>query len=224
MKDNEAMRLRAGLMALFDSGVVAHDINHLDRVVRNARLIRASEGEGDLLVIVAAAFLHDFHRLLEKRLGRHVPPTEAEPELREFLRGMDEYDPAQVDMVCAAVNHTERYACSGDEIDGHETSIEARIVRDADMLDALGPIGIARAFMFGGYLREPMWAPGAEQASRFVHGQSASVVHHFYEKLFNLKDEMQTRTGRRIAERKTAYMRSFINDLQGDLIGFSEQH
>ncbi|MGI4815826.1 MAG: HD domain-containing protein [Janthinobacterium lividum] len=94
--------------------------------------------------------------------------------------------------------------------------MEAKIVRDADILDALGAVGIARAFMFGGFLGEPIWTQASIQA-RFVPGKSHSVVAHFFEKLLNLDAEMCTDMGKRLARERCAYMRAFIRQLVVDL-------
>ena len=211
--------LRGELQKTFDESIVAHDIAHLDRVVRNADDICGTEPDADRLVVAIAALLHDFHRVLEKKHRRHVAPEEAEPELRRWMAGSTVVPANAIDNICAAVNFTEYYRCAGHDIEAMAPSLEARIVRDADMLDALGAVGIARAFMFGGYLGEPMWVetdPGS-LGGTFVPGQATSVVHHFHEKLFRLESEMLTHRGKTLARARTDYMRSFMDKLMDDL-------
>ena len=211
--------LREELKRTFDESIVAHDIAHLDRVVRNAADICSHERNADQLVVAIAALLHDFHRVLEKQCRRHVTPEEAEPELRRWMAGSTVVPANAIDTICAAVNFTEYYRCAGHDIDAMAPSLEARIVRDADMLDALGAVGIARAFMFGGYLGEPMWVDTNPDSlgGTFVPGKATSVVHHFHEKLFRLESEMLTHHGKTLARARTDYMRSFIDKLMDDL-------
>ena len=211
--------LRNELTKTFDESIVAHDIAHLDRVVRNAADIWGTEPDADWLVIASAALLHDFHRVLEKQKRRHVAPEEAEPELRRFLEDPAIVPASAIDKICEAVNFTEYYRCAGHDIESMAPSLEARIVRDADMLDALGAVGIARAFMFGGYLGEPMWVETDAESlgGTFVPGKATSVVHHFHEKLFRLESEMLTHHGKSLARAKTDYMRGFMDKLMDDL-------
>lgn len=213
------LALRDELTKTFDESIVAHDIAHLDRVVRNASDLCKTEPTADKLIVSIAALLHDFHRVLEKQYGRHVAPEEAEPALRRLLEESAIVPASSIDKICTAVNFTECYRCAGDDLDAMAPSIEARIVRDADMLDALGAVGIARAFMFGGYLGEPMWVEANPDSpgGTFVPGKTTSVVHHFHEKLFRLESEMLTQHGKVLARAKTEYMRSFIDKLMDDL-------
>lgn len=211
--------LRTQLAKTFDESIVAHDIAHLDRVVRNAADICDTEPNADRLIVAVSALLHDFHRVLEKQHRRHVAPEEAEPELRRWLADSTVVAANAIDDICAAVNFTEYYRCAGHDIESMAPSLEARIVRDADMLDALGAVGVARAFMFGGYLGEPMWVETdpASLGGTFVPGKATSVVHHFHEKLFRLESEMLTDHGKALARARTAYMRSFMDALMDDL-------
>ena len=95
-------------------------------------------------------------------------------------------------------------------------SVEQRIVRDADMLDALDAVGIARAFMFGGRLGEPLWAT-EPISDTFQPGHTASIVHHFHEKLLYLHREMLTDEGRRIAIERTQFMLGYLDALREEL-------
>ncbi len=206
--------LRAKVRAMFGHDVVAHDFAHLERVERNAARLLEIE-TGDPFVIGAACLLHDLHRILERDLGHHFAPEQADAQVRAIL---DEQgvDTQTIDHVCKCIHATERYRCAGDLIDGAAMSPEQRIVRDADMLDALGAVGIARAFMFGGRLGEPLWAP-EPIGERFQHGHTTSVVHHFHEKLLHLHEEMLTDAGRCLALERTRLMRDYLEALRRDL-------
>lgn len=88
------------------------------------------------------------------------------------------------------------------------------------MLDAIGAVGIARAFMFGGYLGEPMWVPderNANDVKMLVHGKTSSVVHHFHEKLLKLEFEMLTDQGQVLAVERANYMRQFLGKLMSEI-------
>jgi uncharacterized protein len=199
--------------------VVAHDVFHLKRVARTARLIYEHEG-GDLTTILAAAHLHDYHRLIEKNIGRHISPDEVEREVLEILERIEEIPPSLHPKICEAINYTEVFRFAGDNLGQRLPSIECKIVRDADMLDALGAVGIARAFMFGGFLGEPMWLPGSgslSPAKKFIPGKTSSVIDHFHEKLFRLEAEMETAYGRQLAKERSAFMRHFIDQLMTEM-------
>lgn len=206
--------VRAHVARQFHAGVVAHDVDHLQRVERNAQALAAAEG-ADADVVRLAALLHDYHRFEEAALGRHVTPEEAQPQVDALLHRCGAAQSTVVH-VAECIAFTERYRCAGDAIDAAGWSIEAKVVRDADMLDALGAVGIARAFMFGGRLGQPMWS-NVEVNDRFVHGRTHSVVHHFHEKLFQLAGEMLTPGGRAMAAQRTRYMRAFIARLTREI-------
>lgn len=203
--------IRKELSGIFISKVTAHDYDHLMRVEKTALRLSESEG-GDRFIVAAASLLHDYHRLIEVDVGHHVSPVEAQPHVEDFLKNFNVKNEI-VDKICKCINFTEHYNCAGDVINRELVSIEERIVRDADMLDALGPIGIARAFMFGGYLGEPIWNKENSISVSFKHGKTSSIVHHFHEKLLKLHLEMLTDTGIAEAKSKTLYMENFLNDL-----------
>ena len=206
--------LTTTVRAMFGADVVAHDFGHLERVQRNA--LRLLEHEpGDHFVVLAACLLHDLHRILERDCGEHVAPAQAEAEVRRLLAA-HAVDEPRVAHICACIDATERYRCAGDGVDATAMSAEQRIVRDADMLDALGAVGIARAFMFGGRLGEPLWV--AEPINEtFQPGHTASIVHHFHEKLLQLHREMLTAEGQRVALQRTQRMREYLDTLRDEL-------
>ncbi len=206
--------LTTTVRAMFGHDVVAHDFAHLERVARNATRLLEIEA-GDRFVVLAACLLHDLHRILERDRGEHVAPEQAEAEVRSLLAAHAVDEPT-VAHICACIDATERYRCAGDVIDASSMSAEQRIVRDADMLDALGAVGIARAFMFGGRLGEPLWV--AEPIhDTFQPGHTASIVHHFHEKLLHLHREMLTDEGRRIAIERTRLMLGYLDALREEL-------
>ena len=206
--------LKLAVGELFDRTVVAHDLGHIERVERNAMQLLDKEG-GNHFIVRTACLMHDFHRIMERDSGCYVAPEEADFEVTRLLVG-HAIERRTVDQVCACIRATEMYRCAGDSVHAPSLSVEQRIVRDADMLDALGAVGIARAFMFGGHLGEPLWVP-TEIRPTFQHGRTASVVHHFFEKLLHLHEEMLTEEGGRIAAERTRYMRAYLDVLKDEL-------
>ncbi len=168
------------ICSLFQGNAGGHDAAHSLRVYRNALLIAEKEGEGDREVIALAALLHDAddHKLFR---------TEDNANARTFL---EEHGVTKIPEILAAVN-----AVSFSQNRGRRpTTPEGRIVQDADRLDAIGAIGIARAFAFGG-----------------EHGRSLdATIRHFGEKLLLLRDGMNTRTGRELAEERHRFMEQFL--------------
>lgn len=207
-------RIRAQVRDDFDSTVVAHDFDHLMRVEHLATWIAESE-QVKVDVVRSAALLHDYHRFLEIKTGSHVSPCVADPLVRVVLSkaGAPEED---VEHICACIEFTERFKCAGDDIRGANPSREAMIVRDADMLDALGAVGIARAMMFGAKLGQPLSSP-RPLSGQFRPGKTNSVIHHFHEKLLCLEAEFMTDAGVKEARRRTDYMRDYLRVLEREL-------
>lgn len=187
-------RVRRVVAADFVGVDPAHDLAHLDRVARLAATIAGREGL-DPCVAALAAYVHDYHRIEEARTGVVVAPTECAHLVRSALgrAGIAEevWGP-----VLAAVDATGRFSFS-DRFTEPARGVAA-CLHDADMLDAMGAIGIARAFVYGGTLGEPIWEPGEALAATYSSGRTSSVVAHFYEKLLHLNGELCTPTGREL--------------------------
>ncbi len=188
-----------GALAGHDSG---HGWSHIERVVRLALHIHDNEKRGDRLTIELGALLHD--------VGDHKFATHDGPaEIRALLGRL------QVDkkVISEVVSINERISFSkGDHTS--TKSDELKIVQDADRLDAMGAIGIARAFNYGGFKGREIYDPrqGFVNPAGFEAGRSGSTatVNHFYEKLLLLKDLMNTRTGIRLAEERHQFMVSYL--------------
>lgn len=203
--------LRTAVSADFDGDGTGHDLSHLDRVFGLAEGLRQHEG-GDALVLGAACYVHDYHRVLERRTDFTVRVSrEAVEEQIAAVLDRVTFPVELVPSVCECVAFTDRYSFAGHELAA--PSIEARILRDADNLDALGAIGIARAFMFGGVLGEPIWVEGVDPSDTYEAGTTTSVVHHFHEKLLRVRDDMLTESGRRLANERHDFMVAFLEEL-----------
>lgn len=194
---------------LFENESSGHDIHHLRRVLNNALKIQEKEG-GDRTVVAVSAFLHDIHRIIQKDSGIFCSPKESLPRVKEILdkTKLDENLKVRV-MHC--IEFHEEYDF-GDGKTVHD--IETKIIQDADNLDAIGAIGIGRTFSFGGANDIPMWIP--EQAIEREHFDESvldnSTIHHFYSKLLRLKDNMNTETGKEMAEKRHGFMETFLEE------------
>ena len=206
----------------------AHDFLHIDRVRRCALMIASSEHVRDaltLFVIELAALLHDVN---DWKLATHTLDIPA----RLVTFGVT--DGAVVARVSAAVSYC-GYRASLSQPINETAPLEVRIVRDADQLDAIGAIGIARAFAYGGAHRRALYRidaldvldrvktlpPPTEREYVAAHAADAdtSTLDHFVDKLFRIAATMQTSTARRIAKERHAIMERFVQAMRREVIG-----
>ncbi|WP_199610117.1 HD domain-containing protein [Flocculibacter collagenilyticus] len=191
----------------------AHDINHVMRVVANAKSIAAKESLNhpcNIEVVIAGAWLHDCITLPKNHPDRAQASTLAAQEAKRFLSSID-YPPAWIDEVCHAVEaHSFSAGISA-------TSLEAKIVQDADRLDGLGAIGIVRCFITGASFGASFY----NQDDPFCHTRSPQdkqfSVDHFYVKLFKLAELMQTTGAKQEARQRIEYMKGFLAQLEVEI-------
>lgn len=183
-----------------DSG---HGWLHIERVVRLALHIAEQEHRGNRFCIELGALMHDVG---DHKFAAHDGPA----EIRRVLGGFD----VDSELIDAVVFINENISFSKMKRPSG-ANVELQIVQDADRLDAMGAIGIARAFNYGGFRgneiydpRERLSDPPLLSASR---SNSASTVHHFYDKLLLLKDLMNTETGRKLAEERHDFMIRYLD-------------
>ncbi len=194
-----------------------HDVHHAMRVWRTALRIAYAEPEADLVVVSLAAILHDIDDGKLTGTGLRGDTTRA----RAFLKD-EGYPQETADAVCAAIA-TVSYKGAG--VETPVSSPEGAVVQDADRLDALGAIGAARTFAYGGTrgraIHEPGAAPGAHGSEAEYFAASGSSIHHFYEKLLLIGDRMQTPAGRALAKGRheflEEYLRRFLAEWEGEL-------
>ncbi|WP_412521465.1 HD domain-containing protein [Staphylococcus simulans] len=180
-----------------------HDVNHVMRVVKMALFISEQEGYGNPYIIQMAALLHD---TIDTKL---TDESTAETQLIEFLNRIEVRNNDQEKIMHIIQNISFRHQSDKDI----PLSQEGYIVRDADRLDAIGAIGIARTFQFAGHFDEPMWQgpiPDNISAEVELDGYDASAIKHFYDKLFKLKDLMHTETASEIAQERHRFMEFFV--------------
>lgn len=182
-----------------------HDWFHIERVYKNALLI-AQEEVGNKEVIALGALLHDIAD--SKFHGGHesVGPKKA----TRFLQSIN----VQQNIIDHVIKIIENISFKGGNIQQQFQSTELNIVQDADRLDALGAIGIARTFNYGGFknrkLYDPEITPNLEMTKEQYKKSEAPTINHFYEKLLLLKERMNTETGRRIASGRHVFMEQFL--------------
>jgi len=184
-----------------------HDWWHAWRV-RNLSLYLARREGADRYVVELAAWLHD---VADWKF--HGGDSQTGPKrVREWLTELG-VDGETVDAVCRVV---EEVSFKGNQVDDSVSSLEAAVVQDADRLDALGAVGVARAFAFGGWagrpLHDPAQPPQSHSSFEQYRRSNSSTLNHFYEKLLLLKDRMKTATGRALAERRHRFLEQFLEE------------
>ena len=193
---------------LFAGDAGGHDYYHTLRVYNMA--VRLAEAEGaDPAIVALAAILHDAD---DAKLFR----AEGLPHARAFL-GKHPLAGAVLEAI-STVSYKGTGALK-------PTTIEGMVVQDADRLDAIGAIGIARAFAYGGNhartLHDPAVPPRGEMTETEYRASTSTTVNHFYEKLFKLKGLMNTRAGREIAEARDRFMRAYLDEFLAEWDGMA---
>lgn len=195
----------AHVRSLFEGEGTGHDWWHVERVWKNALYIAKGEG-GDLFVVELAALLHDIADWKFHGGDESVGPQKA----RAWLESLA-VDGATIAHVCEIIADI---SFKGAGETKRMPTLEGMIVQDADRLDALGAIGIARAFAYGGHKGNPLHNPGEqpqhhETFEQYKKGRG-STVNHFYEKLLLLKNMMNTETAREMAAERHRYMEEYL--------------
>jgi uncharacterized protein len=219
MTDSDALfeRVASEMRAHIDGDSSGHDMHHLWRVNRLGTRIADSEGADERIVGVAA-LVHDLHRV---RGDGFTHPAETIPEIREILADAGVPD-ALRDPVCHCVAVHEEYDFEDDPREAE--TIEAEVLQDADNLDAIGAVGVARTFQFGGAHGNLIWDPdrplpdGAYEKDDHEDEQ-ASTYHHIHAKLLRLHENMNTETGRDIAAGRHAFLEEFAERFEQEWYG-----
>lgn len=191
-------------------GDAAHDVGHIRRVLANAKTIAAGESVEVGPVLIASACLHDIVSLPKNHPDRSRSSILASRKAWQIVRDLG-FKREDCDDVAHAVA---AHSFSG----GIEPlTPEARILRDADRLDALGATGIARVFAVSGALNRPLWDTDDPFAEARAVDDSRFALDHFETKLLRLAEGMTTGTGRRLAEARSDVMRRYLHDLSLEL-------
>lgn len=191
-----------------------HDWFHIQRVYNNSCMIAERE-VCDILVVKLGALLHDIADSKFHNGDESIGPTVA----KSFLE--------KVHVPKAVADHVLKIIKNISFKGGHQKksfrSIELDIVQDADRLDAIGAIGIARAFNYGGFknrkLYDPAVKPQLSLSKEEYKSSTAPTINHFYEKLLLLKDKMNTETGRKLASKRHLFMEAFLQQFYSEWNG-----
>jgi len=195
-------QIKIQLKTIFENDSSGHDYSHTLRVYNNALAIAKNES-CDTLLVSLAALLHDVD---DPKLFN----TQDHSNARKIMTSCGIDDEIQ-EKVISIIIEVPFKGCQSTS----PSTIEGKIVQDADRLDALGAIGIARTFAYGGYQRKSIYDPDIPpnttlSAEEYLHSPTTSI-NHFYEKLFHLKRLMNTDTARNLAEERDKYMHDFVN-------------
>jgi uncharacterized protein len=189
-----------------------HDYLHVERVWKTAKHIAQECGANSTIVELAALF-HDISDYKLNGGNENTGP--------EIARQWISSNTGAIDIADTVARIIRDIPFKGAKsIDDREPSIEAQCVQDADRLDAIGAIGIARAFAFGAAFKQPMMSedikPVLHESFDEYKKKNGTTVNHFHEKLLLLKDRMNTPIGRRIAEKRHAFMMDFLANLSNE--------
>jgi uncharacterized protein len=191
-----------------------HDWFHIERVYKNALLIAQNE-ECNLEIVKLGALLHDIADSKFNNGDETIGPKVA----REFL----ESEKVDEKTITHILNIIENISFKGGNFDKKFSSKELDIVQDADRLDALGAIGIARTFNYGGFknrqIHNPTIAPKLNMSKEEYKKSEAPTLNHFYEKLLLLKDKMNTNSGKEIAKERHLFMEKFLSQFYAEWDG-----
>ena len=197
----------------FEGEGTGHDWWHMVRVVNNALTIGRKEN-ANLFLVELAAWLHDIgdHKFHKEENAQEVLIT----KILDVV-GLDKSKQKEVLAIVASVSY------KGANVETLPSSLEGRVVQDADRLDAIGAIGIARAFAYGGnkerLLYHPEQPPVMHNNFEAYKNDKGHTINHFYEKLLLLKERMQTSTGKKMAEDRHVYMESFLSQFYNEWEG-----
>lgn len=192
-----------------------HDWFHTLRVYNNARLIAKSESV-DLYIVALGALLHDIADSKFHNGDDNIAPRVA----RKFLV-QHNVDSFVINSVIDIINNISFNKSL--ETNNKTNSIELDVVQDADRLDAIGAIGIARCFNYGGFknrkLFDPSIKPNLKMSKNEYKNSTAPTINHFYEKLLLLSDKMNTKTGKKIAKERHQFMTEYLDQFHAEWQG-----
>ena len=190
-------------------GDAAHDLAHVRRVVMNARRLAAAES-ARLEVVVPAAWLHDCVTVPKDSLQRATASRLAAAQAVTWLREWN-YPSAILPDIAHAI---EAHSFSAGIV---PRTIEAKVVQDADRLEAIGAVGLARCLMLSGEMGRPLHAAEDPFCQKRKPDDGIAAVDHFYTKLLKLEGTMQTASGRVEARQRTEYLHGFLAQLKHEL-------
>jgi len=198
------------VIKLLDGRDSAHDFQHIKRVYKNAEVIGRREG-ADMKILLPAALLHDLV-VYPKASAKTSKSADDSADMAEKLLRSFRYPQDKIDKICYCIrthSYSKRLV---------PATLEGKILQDADRLDALGAIGIARTFSVGGSEKRPFYNPDDPfwKSNRELNDREWTLD-HFQTKLLKLKDSMHTNTARKMGQERAKFMELFIKELQREL-------
>ena len=184
----------------FDSG---HDWWHLQRVRNLALYLQNSESKGDRFIIELSALLHDVGDSKFKKAGG----SRVDKIISDLLK-----DCGLTENIIQEVIRINKHISFSSKDTPENRSVEFDIVQDADRLDAIGAIGIARAFNYGGFKNNAIFIPEDGNSSK-----SPSTIGHFYEKLLLLRDMMNTSSAKKMAEKRHLFLEKYLKEFYEEM-------
>lgn len=198
--------LRTYVKAQLQDDTTGHDFAHIERVVALAETIAEQTDGVNEKIIITAAYLHD---VIDDKLVDDVDKQKASVQTK--LKSLA-YTDAEIDAVMDVITHM---SYSANLVHQYSLSIDGQIVQDADRLDAIGAIGVARAMYFGGHFGDTIYDPAQtprQNMDKSEYRQHTTVINHFYEKLFKLPNLMNTSAAKQIATNRQKFMQEFVNE------------
>lgn len=187
-----------------------HDWFHIERVYNLSRYLAEKEN-ADSFIVEMAALLHDIDDW-KFSSNNDNNPTNTEVFLKKIQ--VNEEDLIKIIKIINTISF------KGGVVDSSQETIEGKVVQDADRLDAIGAIGIARTFAYGGHKNRVIYDPNIEPMNFTtldeVKNENNHTINHFYEKLLKLKDLMNTKSAKEIAEKRHKYMEEFLNEFYSE--------
>lgn len=190
-----------------------HDMAHIERVVKLANKILNHQPQANAFIVLMSAYLHD---VIDEKVIADV--NNAINELQDYLRSLN----LTTKEILAIFDIIENMSYRKNLSQKTTLSLEGQIVQDADRLDAIGAIGIGRTFYYGGNKHNIMHDPNILPRTKLNednYKQPNTVINHFYEKLFLLKDMMNTQTAKQIAEQRHEILVKFVKQFEQEWLG-----
>lgn len=207
--DNQWVEKFVAFLERDDSADSAHDLSHIKRVVANATRLGALEG-AEMRVVLPAAWLHDCVSVPKDSPLRSQASRMAAERAGQFLREIG-YDAVWIEGIEHAI------AAHSFSAKIQTETLEAQVVQDADRLDALGAVGIARAFITGTTMGVPFLDADEPLPLTRIPQDHVSMIDHFYTKLLTLAATMKTAAGRTEAAQRTAFMQTYLAQLAAEI-------
>lgn len=198
--------LRTYVKAQLEADTTGHDFSHIERVVALAETIAEQTDGVNEKIVITAAYLHD---VIDDKLVDDVDKQKASVQAKLVSLA---YTDAEIAAVMDIITHM---SYSANLVHQYALSIDGQVVQDADRLDAIGAIGVARAMYFGGHFGDTIYDPNQtprQNMDKSEYRQHTTVINHFYEKLFKLPNLMNTSAAKQIATKRQKFMQEFVNE------------